>query len=67
MKILYATFPMAFHTPGGGEIQLLEYRSELIKRGYTVDLFNPWEPNFSAYDIVHFFPAMVGQSHFVLS
>ena len=50
---------MAFHTPGGGEIQLLKYRQCLIEQGLQVDLFNPWEPNFLNYDIVHFFSALV--------
>ncbi len=64
MKILFATYPMAFHTPGGGEIQLLEYRNALKRRGVEVDLFDCWNPCFDKYDIVHFFSCVGGSGHF---
>jgi len=64
LKILFATYPMAFHTPGGGEIQLLAYKSALEKKGITVDLMDQWSPNFMNYDIVHFFSCMGGSIHF---
>ena len=31
MKVLYATYPMAFHTPGGGEVQLLAYQNVVVQ------------------------------------
>ena len=64
MKILFATYPMAFHTPGGGEIQLLAYKTALEQKGITVDLMDQWNPNFMSYDVVHFFSCMGGSIHF---
>jgi glycosyltransferase involved in cell wall biosynthesis len=60
MKILFCTYPMAFHTPGGGEIQLLEYKKALERIGHQVTLFDQWNPNFLEYDLVHFFSCMGG-------
>lgn len=64
MKVLFATYPMAFHTPGGGEIQLLAYKAALEQKGITVDLMNQWRPDFLSYSIVHFFSCMGGSIHF---
>lgn len=64
MKVLFATYPMAFHTPGGGEIQLLAYKKALEEKGIQVDLLDPWNPNFSDYDLVHFFSCVGGSIHF---
>ena len=60
MKVLFITYPMAFHTPGGGEIQLLNYKSHLEKFGHKVSLFDLWKPNFKGHDIVHFFSCIAG-------
>lgn len=64
MKVMFATYPMAFHTPGGGEVQLLAYKKALEDKGIQVDLFNPWEPNFLQYDLIHFFSCVGGSIHF---
>jgi glycosyltransferase involved in cell wall biosynthesis len=64
MKVLFATYPMAFHTPGGGEVQLLAYEKHLPQHGVEVKLFDPWKPSFLDYDIVHFFSCVGGSSHF---
>jgi len=64
MKILYATYPMAFHTPGGGEIQLLAYQKHVPAHGIEVSLFDMWNPRFLEHDAVHFFSCMGGSSHF---
>ncbi|WP_310630237.1 glycosyltransferase [Paraburkholderia sp.] len=64
MKVLFATYPMAFHTPGGGEIQLLAYKKHLPSHGVDVTLFNPWEPRFKEHDVVHFFSCVGGSVHF---
>lgn len=64
MKILFATYPMAFHTPGGGEIQLLQYKKHLVRHGLQVDLLDLWKPDFMRYDLVHFFSCIGGSSHF---
>jgi len=50
-KILFNTYPVAFHTKGGGEIQMLQYRDRSIKNGYDIDLFNQWIPNLFIDDI----------------
>lgn len=64
MKVLFATYPMAFHTPGGGEIQLLAYQKHLPAHGIDVSLFNPWAPRFMDHDVVHFFSCVGGSVHF---
>lgn len=64
MKVLFATYPMAFHTPGGGEIQLLAYEKHLPQHGVEVKLFDPWKPHFLEHDVVHFFSCVGGSSHF---
>lgn len=64
MKVLFATYPMAFHTPGGGEVQLLAYKEHLPQHGVEVKLFDPWTPRFLDHDIVHFFSCVGGSSHF---
>jgi len=64
LKILFATYPTAFHTPGGGEIQLLAYRDQLLSLGVKVDFYNQWHPQFHKYDLVHFFSCMGGSVHF---
>lgn len=64
MKALFCTYPMAFHTPGGGEVQLLAYRDHLPKIGVEVTLFDQWKPRFSDHDVVHFFSCVGGSVHF---
>ncbi|AOJ09093.1 glycosyltransferase [Burkholderia mayonis] len=64
MKVLFATYPMAFHTPGGGEIQLLAYRKHLPAHGVDVTLFDSWNPRFLEHDVVHFFSCVGGSIHF---
>jgi glycosyltransferase involved in cell wall biosynthesis len=68
MNVLFNTYPHAFHTPGGGEMQLLNYQRYLAKLGVEVGMFNQWQPNFLDYDLVHFFSVMGGSipfCHFV--
>ncbi|KVD39639.1 glycosyltransferase family 4 protein [Burkholderia ubonensis] len=64
MRVLFATYPMAFHTPGGGEIQLLAYRDHLAQHDVEVSLFDPWKPRFLEHDLVHFFSCVGGSVHF---
>lgn len=64
MKVLFNTYPTAFHTPGGGEIQLKQYYSYLKSENTDVELFNLWESKFLDHDIVHFFSTMGGSVHF---
>lgn len=63
MKVMFATYPMAFHTPGGGEMQLLAYQKHLPAYGINVNLFNLWDPQFLTHHIVHFFSCIGGSTH----
>lgn len=64
MRVLFNTYPAAFHTPGGGEVQLLEYRNFLPQQGVDVTLMNLWEPQFLSHALIHFFSSMSGSLHF---
>lgn len=64
MKLLFNTYPMAFHTPGGGEVQLMQYRKHLLGHDVEVTLLDLWAPQFKSHDIVHFFSCMSGSLHF---
>lgn len=55
---------MAFHTPGGGEIQLQAYRKHLPQLGIEVTPFDLWNPRFLEHDLVHFFSCVGGSVHF---
>jgi len=60
LRVLFNTFPLAFHCPGGGEVQIMENKAALERRGVEVLLYNPWEPQFDQVDIVHFFSVQGG-------
>jgi len=64
MRVLFNTYPMAFHTPGGGEIQLMAYMKELRSQGVDVHLFDPWNPQLETFDLVHYFSCVGGSFHF---
>ena len=64
MKVLFNTYPMAFHTPGGGEVQLRAYHDHLPAVGVEVTLFDLWNPRFDEHDVVHFFSCVGGSVHF---
>ena len=63
MNILYATYPMAFHTPGGGEIQLMAYYKYLNMGDTKINLMDSWGPKFGEQNIVHYFSCMGGSIH----
>ncbi|WP_244486839.1 glycosyltransferase [Aurantimonas sp. Leaf443] len=63
-RVLFATYPWAFETPGGGEIQLLEYERNLAAAGHPVRRHDPWSNDLSNADLVHFFSCMGGSIHF---
>jgi glycosyltransferase involved in cell wall biosynthesis len=66
MNIVFGTYPTAFHIPGGGEIQLLQYKKYLQKHPtLNVELFNQWKPSFSLYDRAHYFSCMPGSLPFL--
>jgi len=62
--VLFATYPWAFETPGGGEVQLKAYARNLPSHGVEVRLHDPWRSNLSDASVVHFFSCMGGSSHF---
>jgi glycosyltransferase involved in cell wall biosynthesis len=64
MKVLYATYPWAFETPGGGEIQLLKYEQYLKASDLDIVRHDPWVGGLVHADIVHFFSCMGGSLHF---
>jgi glycosyltransferase involved in cell wall biosynthesis len=55
---------MAFHIPGGGEVQLQAYQKNLPMHGVNVELFNQWNPHLDRFDLVHFFSCIGGSVHF---
>ena len=55
MKILFATYSLAFQNPGGGERVLLALRQELQALGHRVDLYDPWLHDPAEYELVHYF------------
>lgn len=61
MNILFGTYPFAFYTPGGGEMQLLQYKKHLQEyRALNLELFNQWKPDLNLCDRVHYFSCMPG-------
>jgi glycosyltransferase involved in cell wall biosynthesis len=64
LKILFNTYPVAFDCPGGGEVQLLECRAALERKGAEVVLYDQWNPQFDEVDIVHFFSVQGGSIPF---
>ena len=64
LRILFNTYPVAFVTPGGGEVQLRKTFEALKELGICVELFNQWEPALENYDVVHFFSVFGGSSSF---
>ena len=60
MKVLFYTYPVAFVTPGGGEIQLLETKKALQNLGVQVDMFDIANPNLADYDVLHTFSVQAG-------
>jgi glycosyltransferase involved in cell wall biosynthesis len=64
MRILFNTYPWAFATPGGGEMQLLKYAEHLPRQGIDVILYDAWNPAFDNIDVVHFFSCIGGSVHF---
>lgn len=55
MKIAFYVYPIAFQSPGGGEILLLKTKEYLEKQGVSVKFFDQWEDKLSDFDILHTF------------
>ncbi|ABD89724.1 glycosyltransferase [Rhodopseudomonas palustris] len=64
MRVLFSTYPWAFETPGGGEIQLRKYAEQLPAHGVAVHLHDPWRANLGDVDLMHFFSCIGGSIHF---
>lgn len=62
-KVTFATYPWAFETPGGGEIQLLKYEEYLLKAGAQVKRHDPWAAEIGAAGVFHFFSCIGGSEH----
>jgi glycosyltransferase involved in cell wall biosynthesis len=66
MRIVLGTYPSAFHVPGGGEMQLLQYKKYLQKyASLNVELFNQWKPALNFFDRAHYFSCMPGSLPFL--
>lgn len=63
MSVTFATYPWAFETPGGGEIQLLKYEEYLLKAGVDVIRHDPWRDDLGKASVFHFFSCMGGSVH----
>lgn len=64
MRVLFSTYPWAFETPGGGEIQIEKYVEYLPSHEVDVRLYDPWHKNFADVSVFHFFSCLGGSVHF---
>lgn len=64
MRVLFSTYPWAFETPGGGEVQLEKYAEHLPAHGIEVQRHDLWLANFADVAAVHFFSCVGGSVHF---
>ncbi len=63
MEIVLATYPWAYFTPGGGEIQIEMLNKYLKKKNITIHKFDNWNPQ-TKPNIYHFFSCMGGSIDF---
>jgi glycosyltransferase involved in cell wall biosynthesis len=64
LRVLFGTYPWAFETPGGGEIQLRKYAQYLPSHGIDVQLHDPWQRSLAGAAVFHFFSCLSGSVHF---
>ncbi len=66
LTVLFNTYPVAFDCPGGGEVQLLNYKEALEAAGVRVLLYDVWHAReqLDAADIVHYFSVQGGSWRF---
>ena len=64
ISVLFGTYPWAFETPGGGEVQIKKYAQHLPSHGVDVRLYDPWQRNLADVSVFHFFSCMGGSIHF---
>ena len=63
MQIVFATYPWAYFTPGGGEIQIEKLYKYIKNRGIDIYKFDSWNPFYEA-KLYHFFSCMGGSIDF---
>ena len=63
MEIVLATYPWAYFTPGGGEIQIEMLNKYLKKKNISIHKFDTWSPQ-TKPNIYHFFSCMGGSIDF---
>jgi glycosyltransferase involved in cell wall biosynthesis len=61
MKVLFQSRTNLFDAPGGDMVQMLKTKSFLEKKGIEVDISLEFEPDLTAYDLVHLFNLMEPQ------
>ena len=69
MKILYIAHPLAFQLYGGSEFQLEKYY-EILKKSFSIKLFDPFKDDLSEFNIIHNFtlnPEMASTLEFAKS
>src|SRR5258705_3299718 len=64
LRVLFGTYPWAFETPGGGEIQLEKYAKYLPSYKVDVQRYDPWQASLAGASVFHFFSCMGGSMHF---
>ena len=64
MRVMFNTYPWAFATPGGGEMQLRKYAEHLPDLAVEVILHDIWNPAFDKVSLVHFFSCIGGSIPF---
>lgn len=64
LRVLFGTYPWAFETPGGGEIQLEKYVKYLPSYEVDVRRHDPWQANMAGASVFHFFSCIGGSVHF---
>ena len=63
MQIVFATYPWAYFTPGGGEIQIEKLYKYIKSKGIDIYKFDSWNPFYKA-NLYHFFSCMGGSIDF---
>ncbi len=58
MRLLIATYSLAFQNPGGGERILNHFARELAKSGHSVTRFDPRRTDPADFDLIHYFSTL---------
>jgi glycosyltransferase involved in cell wall biosynthesis len=64
LRVLFGTYPWAFETPGGGEVQIDKYAKYLPSHGVEVRRHDSWKSNLAGASVFHFFSCTGGSIHF---